>query len=74
MGIKKIKCSIVAGAPNADVDYLKNAVDKNSFIIAADSGYVYCKKAGIVPDIIIGDFDSSKKPDTQDVFISQNYK
>lgn len=69
MEIKKINCSIVAGAPNADVDYLKNAVDKNSFIIAADSGYVYCKEAGIVPDIIIGDFDSSRTPDTDIEFI-----
>jgi thiamine pyrophosphokinase len=28
------------------------------FIIAADGGYEYCKKEKILPDVIIGDFDS----------------
>lgn len=33
-------------------------------VIAADAGYINLKKAGIRPDVIIGDFDSSKKPVT----------
>ena len=57
-----MKFTIVAGAPNQDPQFLKNNVDLDSFIIAADSGYMTCKKAGIVPNLIIGDFDSSKKP------------
>lgn len=59
-----MKITIVAGAPNQDPQFLKNNVDRNSFIIAADSGYVTCEKAKIRPNLIIGDFDSSKKPDT----------
>lgn len=57
------KCIIVSGAPNDDYDFIKQSADDESFIIAADSGYTKLLKAGIKPDLIIGDFDSSKKPD-----------
>ena len=38
--------------------------DKDDLIIAADAGYLNVQKAGLRPDVIIGDFDSSKKPNT----------
>lgn len=34
------------------------------FILAADSGYLTAQKLNVSPDIILGDFDSSPKPDT----------
>lgn len=39
-------------------------LDINHFFlkIAADSGYSTAKKLGIVPDIIVGDFDSLREP------------
>lgn len=40
-------------SPNAD-----------DLVIAADAGYLNLQKAGIKPDVIIGDFDSAKKPET----------
>ena len=34
------------------------------FIIAADGGWLACRKAGITPDLLLGDFDSlSTRPD-----------
>lgn len=63
MGIEKVKCSIISGSTENDYDYLINNVNKDSFIIAADSGYLKCQSAGLTPDLIIGDFDSSKKPE-----------
>lgn len=63
MGIKKINCSIISGAPDCDISFLKKSVDRNSYIICADSGYLHCIKAGIKPDLILGDFDSSKFPE-----------
>ena len=59
----KVKCTIVSGAPNDCKDFLKEHIDKSSFIIAADSGYRVLEKAKIKPDLIIADFDSADKPD-----------
>ncbi len=61
----KVKCTVVSGAPNDCAEFLKERVDKNSFIIAADSGYRVLEKADIKPDLIIADFDSSKRPETE---------
>ncbi|MDR0987813.1 MAG: thiamine diphosphokinase [Ruminococcus sp.] len=36
-------------------------VTADDFIIAADGGYIYTSEHEIIPDLIIGDFDSSKK-------------
>lgn len=58
-----MKCTVIAGAPKQDIDFLKENADRESFVIAADSGYLNCISAGIVPDLIIGDFDSSRRPD-----------
>ena len=57
-----MRCVIVSGAPDNDIQYLKNRLDRSAFIIAADSGYKNCLKAGVVPDLIIGDFDSASCP------------
>lgn len=35
--------------------------------IACDKGYIYARQMGIVPDVIIGDFDSAEKPTTEDI-------
>ena len=32
-------------------------------VIAADAGYRVCQQAGIVPDLLLGDFDSMEQPD-----------
>ena len=33
------------------------------FVIAADAGYRVCRQAGIVPDLLLGDFDSMDQPE-----------
>ena len=60
---EKVKCVIVSGAPNDCGDFLKKNIDGESFVIAADSGYKHLVKAGITPDLIIADFDSSERPE-----------
>ena len=59
MGTQIKKCTIISGAPDDDIDFLKENIDVQSFIICADSGYKNCLKAGFTPNLIIGDFDSS---------------
>lgn len=58
----KMKCVIISGAPETELEYMKKYLD-NSYIICADSGYKKCISIDAVPDLIMGDFDSSSKPD-----------
>ncbi len=37
---------------------------EKAFIIACDSGYENARKMGVRPDLIVGDFDSAPRPDT----------
>ena len=53
-----MKCLIIAGAPEYDIDLIKEQSQNNDLIICADKGYSYAKSAGVKPDIVIGDFDS----------------
>ena len=34
------------------------------FIIAADAGYENCRRAGLKPHLLLGDFDSMDQPET----------
>lgn len=69
----KMKCVIISGAPEADLEYMKKHLD-NSYIICADSGYKKCRKLGVTPNLIIGDFDSSSKPDIGCEIIALNVR
>ncbi len=48
-------CYIICAGTCENIDIEKNNDD---LIIAADAGLIYCEKFGVVPDIIVGDFDS----------------
>lgn len=53
-----MKCLIISGGK-----FSKVKIDNNyDLIIACDKGYTYAKKLGIEVDIIIGDFDSMRRP------------
>lgn len=74
MGNKKVKCIIVSGAPDDDYDFLKERLKAESYIIAADSGYTKCVKVHVIPDLIIGDFDSSPIPDVNTEIVKLSAK
>ena len=61
MGVKaevKNRCVIIAGG---DFDAAERSViTPDDYVIAADSGYAVCIEYDIVPDLIVGDFDSFK--------------
>ena len=63
MGTEIKRCLIVSGAPEADVAYIKPLLP-GAFVVAADSGYQKCRRLGVEPDIVVGDFDSSPDTDT----------
>lgn len=51
-------CALVCGSRDFDKTWLKKQLRLYDNVIAADSGYDNCILAGIVPSVIIGDFDS----------------
>lgn len=48
------RCLIVAGGDYAPI----GPVGEGDFVLACDRGYAHCRREGIVPDLILGDFDS----------------
>ena len=42
---------------------LREVPQKEDLVIAADAGYRVCQQAGVVPDLLLGDFDSMEQPE-----------
>lgn len=59
MGTVKNRCVIIGGG-DCSVDILKANINTYDYIICADSGYDIAYEANIVPNLLIGDFDSIK--------------
>jgi len=41
---------------------LRERPEAGDLVIAADAGYLHCKQAKLVPDLLVGDFDSMDPP------------
>lgn len=63
------RCVIISSSPKIEIPFLIENVHSNDFIICADGGYKYAEKANLIPDIIIGDFDSAEIPQKQNIEI-----
>ena len=50
--------AVIVGAGTLAPGDLRFKKEEGDFIFAADAGYLKCKKAGLVPDLVIGDLDS----------------
>lgn len=48
-------CHIICAGDAEDIRIIKNSGD---YVIAVDAGFNHCEKNHIVPDLVIGDFDS----------------
>ena len=60
------RCVIIGASPVFDMNTIKDRISRDDYIVCADGGYVYAQKAGISPDLIVGDFDSSALPQESD--------
>lgn len=49
---------ILAGAPIENLQWAKKQIKGDDYIICADGGAHHAKEMGVVPDLVIGDFDS----------------
>lgn len=53
-----MRASLVANGTICDLEKTKQEIQKGSFIIAIDGGLQHCHEMQIIPDLLIGDFDS----------------
>ncbi len=53
-----MRAVIIGGGEIRDVEYIRSKIRPDDYIICADGGYDRALRLGVVPDIIVGDFDS----------------
>ncbi len=63
-----MKRCVVVGASSLNIN-LKDYINNTDFIIAADKGWEYCFYNEITPNLVVGDFDSSKKPENLNTIV-----
>lgn len=56
------RCIVIGSSPDTDIETIKKTVKSDDFTVCADGGYLFAEKAGITPQLIIGDFDSASFP------------
>lgn len=59
MGTVKKRCVIIGGG-DCSADFIRANITEYDYIVCADSGCDYLSGTDIVPDFLIGDFDSAK--------------
>ncbi len=65
--IKDKKCMIIGAAPVVSKKVFEEFDPSEHFVICADAGYDTAARYGIRPDLIIGDFDSSRAKLPKDI-------
>ena len=56
----KRRCVIISASPDCDVGYMRSCIRDGDYIVCADGGVDHLAKTDIIPDLIVGDFDSAK--------------
>ena len=59
------KCVVVCGAEITNYDKVKKYLSPEDYFIFCDSGLRHAENLGVSPSLIVGDFDSWKKPDLE---------
>ena len=63
--MEKRRCIVIGSSPETEIDVIRKYLSADDFIACADGGYLYARRLGIRPDLIVGDFDSAKKPESE---------
>lgn len=59
-----MRAVIIGNGDIKSYDRIKSKIYRDDLVICADGGYNHAKKMGIIPDVLIGDFDSAKDFET----------
>lgn len=57
------RCVILGAGPIQDYQTSRSFLQQDDFILCADGGYAHARKMGLLPDLLIGDFDSMRIPE-----------
>jgi len=68
-----MKTAIICNGNITDYEYGIEIIKKTDYVICADGGTRHAYKMGIIPDLIIGDFDSSDNEYTE-YFVNKGVK
>jgi len=58
------RCVIVGGADISEYEIVKSYFNEDDFFVFCDCGLKHLKKFDVIPDLIIGDFDSFENPNS----------
>lgn len=64
MGETERRCVVISASPENDPDLIRKSVRETDYIICADGGIDAAAKAGVMPDLIVGDLDSAENTDS----------
>ena len=59
-----MRCVIVGGAEIRDYDNIRGQLRPDDYVVYCDSGLRYMERLHASPSLIVGDFDSYEKPET----------
>ena len=64
MGETERRCVVISASPDNNPNHIRKSVRDTDYIICADGGVDAAARAGLKPDLIVGDLDSAEKPDS----------
>ena len=59
------RCVIVGGAGIREYQRIRESLRGDDWFVYCDGGLKHQEKLGVRPDLIVGDFDSHEKPETE---------
>lgn len=58
----KPRCVILGASPDANISDWSSCLRQDDYLVCADGGYLLAQQAGVLPQLVVGDFDSSPVP------------
>ena len=62
-----MRCVIIGAAPIKNYERISSYLKKDDFIIVCDAGLNHTEKLNVIPNLIVGDFDSTKNPESKKI-------
>ena len=59
------RCVILGGGPIGDYDRARSALRPDDWVVCCDSGLYHAPRLGVRPALVVGDFDSCHRPQTE---------